>query len=129
LIKKSPSIKTLRNKLDAVFNAYIRERDGKCILSGSKEHLQCSHYYDKRAAPYLRWDSRNAHAMSQSIHFRHHHGRGADYALWMFQTYGMAFMENLGFDSNKKFIHTRQRLLYQNKRMALHGRVNDKKPS
>jgi len=102
-LKKLKSIKSLRNKLDKVFNEYIRTRDGKCILSKSKNKLQCSHYYDKKASPYLRWDERNAHAMTNKMHFKHHHGKAPNYSLWMFEKYGIEFMRKLYLDSEKKF--------------------------
>ena len=102
-VKKLPTIKRLRNKLDKVFNTYIKLRDGKCILSGVTEELQCSHYYDKRNSPFLRWDERNAHAMAKSIHFRHHHGKAPDYSLWMVKKYDIVFLEKLSIDSYKKY--------------------------
>jgi hypothetical protein len=97
--KRLPPIKRLRNKLDATFNEYIRVRDGRCIFTGTTENLQCSHYYDKGASPNLRWDERNAHAMNQTVHYKHHHGKGADYALWMFSNNSMEFMKQLAIDS------------------------------
>lgn len=108
--KKLLSIKSLRNKLDKEFNAYIRERDGKSILSGEKEGLVCSHYYGKRAVPYLRWDERNAHAMTKKEHWLHHHGREADYALWMFKHNAIKDMELLTKYSKKKIVYTREML-------------------
>ena len=123
--KKLPAIKTLRHKLDREFNLYIRERDGKCFLSGVTEELQCSHYYDKKASPYLRWDERNAHAMSNKVHFRHHHGKAPNYALKMFLTYGFEYMQALYEDSEKPFEAKREdyaRLItyYKQKREELH---------
>ena len=100
--KHLPKIKTLRNKLDQVFNTYIKLRDGACILTGEKENLSCSHYYDKKNNPYLRWDERNAHAMTIKKHWLHHHGKAPDYSLWMFKKYGIEFMEQLSIDANKK---------------------------
>ena len=105
--KKLPTITKLRKRLDAEFNAYIRERDGKCILSGGTTDLSCSHYYDKKASPNLRWDTRNAHAMTKSTHFVHHHGKAPHYALWMFKKYGMAFMKQLAIDADKSVVYTR----------------------
>jgi len=125
--KKLPSLKTLRNKLDKTFNAYIRERDKKCILSNKKDHLQCSHYYDYMQNPFLRWDERNAHAMTNKMHFKHHHGKAPDYAHWMYRKYGFGFMEQLYIDSKKTFIPSREfyneRIKYfEEKRRQLHGR-------
>lgn len=103
---KNKRLKRLRNKLDKLFNSYIKLRDGACILTGDTEGLQCSHYYDKKENPYLRWDERNAHAMANhkgnAVHFKHHHGKAPDYALWMFQHHTIKFMVILAIDANKK---------------------------
>jgi hypothetical protein len=122
--KKLPKISTLRNKLDAEFNAYIRKRDGKCILSKDKNKLVCSHYYGKRACPFLRWDERNAHAMTMKKHWLHHHGQEAVYAYWMYNKYGIKYMNKLYRDSRKKVNYTREDYLnminyYKNKRESL----------
>ena len=106
--KRLPKISSLRNKLDKLFNQYIRLRDGACILTGEKENLSCSHYYDKRNNPYLRWDERNAHAMTIKKHWLHHHGKAPDYALWMFKKYGIKFMGQLANDANKKVKYHRE---------------------
>jgi hypothetical protein len=105
--KHLPKLKTLRNKLDRLFNQYIRLRDGACILTGDTENLSCSHYYDKKNNPYLRWDERNAHAMTIKKHWLHHHGKAPDYALWMFKTYGFKFMYKLSNDANRKVKYKR----------------------
>lgn len=100
--RKKPLDIRLRNELDKIFNKYIKLRDKKCILSGVTTGLQCSHYYGKKYCLPLRWDERNAHAMSSKIHMKHHHDYEPDYALWMFKTYGMEFMVQLEIDSKKK---------------------------
>jgi len=122
--KKLPKISTLRNKLDNEFNTYIRERDGKCILSKDKIKLVCSHYYGKVARPILRWDERNAHAMSKKMHWKHHHGHEAEYANWMYNKYGIEYMNLLHEDSKLKINATREYLnemilYYQEKRKRL----------
>lgn len=110
--KRKPKSKLvkLRNKLDKVFNTYIKLRDGKCILTGDTEGLQCSHYYDKKENPYLRWDERNAHAMANhkgnAVHFKHHHGKAGHYALWMFEHHSLKFMKKLALDADKQKTYT-----------------------
>lgn len=106
--KKLPKIKTLRNRLDYEFNSYIRERDGKCILSNEKDKLVCSHYYGKHACPFLHWDERNANAMTMKMHWLHHHGHEADYAHWMYNHHNIKFMNKLYRDSKKKVNYTRE---------------------
>jgi hypothetical protein len=102
--------RTIRNKLDKIFNTYIKLRDGQCILTGDTEGLQCSHYYDKKENPYLRWDERNAHAMANhkgnAVHFKHHHGKAGHYALWMFKNNSLRFMEKLAIDADKQKKYT-----------------------
>jgi hypothetical protein len=125
--KKLPKISTLRDKLDKEFNTYIRERDGKCILSDDKNKLVCSHYYGKVASPILRWDERNAHAMTMKMHWKHHHGHEAEYAYWMYNKYGIKFMNKLYKDSLVKIEYTREDYLnlikyYQNKREMLRNK-------
>jgi hypothetical protein len=122
--KKLPKISSLRNKLDKEFNTYIRERDGKCILSKDKNKLVCSHYYGKVACPILRWDERNAHAMSMKMHWKHHHGHEAEYANWMYNQYGIEYMNLLHEDSKRKIEYCREDYIlmisyYQNKRKEL----------
>jgi len=80
--KKLPSIAQLIKKVDAVFNPYIRLRDGACVICGSTESLQCSHYYGKKAHPAVRWATWNAHAMCASCHYKHHNGHEDAYAKW-----------------------------------------------
>jgi hypothetical protein len=127
--KHLPKLTALRNKLDKLFNKYIRLRDGACVLTSEKENLSCSHYYDKKNNPYLRWDERNAHAMTIKKHWLHHHGKAPDYALWMFKTYGFKFMAKLAKDANRKVKYKRVdyiRLieLYTNKLESLKEKQN-----
>lgn len=105
--KHLPKISRLRNKLDKLFNQYIRLRDGKCILTEETENLSCSHYYDKKNNPALRWDERNAHAMTIKTHWKHHHGKAPDYSLWMFKNYGLDFMIILAHDANRQVKYKR----------------------
>lgn len=128
--KKIISLKTLRNKLDKLFNTYIVLRDKKCILTGDTIGLQCSHYYDKKESPFLRWDERNAHAMANhkgnAVHFKHHHGKAPHYALWMFKHHDMKFMIKLAKDADKKKEYTRNDYIklinyYQSKLEKLSG--------
>jgi hypothetical protein len=93
--KKLVSIKSLRKKLDTEFNAYIRERDKKCILCGSTKKLQCSHFYGKHARPATRWNTYNAYAMCASCHFKHHHGLEADYAIKLIELFGLENIKHL----------------------------------
>lgn len=65
-MKKKPSLKSLRNKLDLLFSAWIRKRDanehgmGRCITCGQYRLLQCGHF-TRRQHTAGRWDEHNAH--------------------------------------------------------------------
>jgi 5-methylcytosine-specific restriction endonuclease McrA len=85
--KKGPSVKTARDKADTAFSLYIRVRDGACVICGSTEALQCSHFYGKKARPAVRYHERNAHAMCARCHLRHHKHDPEIYADWMRKNY------------------------------------------
>lgn len=121
--KKLPSIKRLRNKLDALFNKYVRERDGKCIVCGSTEKLCCSHFYGKCARPATRWDTDNAYAMCSACHYRHHHGTEADYAVILFGKYGESFMVDL---MNKSLVQVNYTREDYNNMIAKYKALNEK---
>lgn len=93
--KKAESISKIRDKIDKVFNEYIRLRDGACVICGNIESLQCSHYWGKKARPAVRWDELNAHAMCAKCHFLHHHGHEAIYADFMYTQYGKGKVDEL----------------------------------
>jgi hypothetical protein len=91
--KKEPKDRTIKEKLylerkytiraDNAFAKYIRAKEKYCIICGSSENIQCSHYYVKKAHKSVRWDERNAHAMCASCHYRHHKIGEQEYAEWM----------------------------------------------
>lgn len=108
--KKAESISKIRDKIDKAFNEYIRLRDGACIICGSTESLQCSHYWGKKARPAVRWCELNAHAMCAKCHFLHHHGHEAVYAEFMYNQYGFKKMDMLTVESTKPSKLNRQEL-------------------
>ena len=92
-------------KADRYFNKFIVLRDGKCILCGSVESGQCSHYYGKRACPATRYDEDNAHRMCSACHLRHHKIDNQVYSNWMRHHYSEAKLDALeckaGLDGSK----------------------------
>ena len=86
--------KRLEDKLDKACREYVLRRDRKCILCGSMDVLQNSHYI-KRGHHALRWNLYNQHAMCRRCHFRHHHGYEYLYAEFMHKTYGQDVMDEL----------------------------------
>lgn len=78
-------------RCDSVFGKYIRARDKACIICGSQEKLECSHFYTKRSHEVVRWNEKNAHAMCSACHVRHHNIDQVTYTVWMQETYGEQF--------------------------------------
>lgn len=57
-------------KLDRIFSEYIRKRDGRCVVCGSTENLQCGHLFS-RVAYSTRWDEENAYCQCRSCNMMH----------------------------------------------------------
>lgn len=60
---KKVTLPKLKQKLQELFNTYIRKRDeGKpCISCGKNKPLQAGHYYPIQGYDYLRYDEDNVH--------------------------------------------------------------------
>jgi hypothetical protein len=84
--KKNP-IPAAIKRADRWFNKFICLRDKRCIISGETSNLQCSHFYGKKACPNVRYDEINAHAMSQSTHYKHHKFDDGMYFDWIRDNY------------------------------------------
>ena len=82
-------------RADRWYDKYIVLRDKKCIICGSEENGQCSHYYGKRACPELRYDHDNTHRMCKACHCRHHKVDDHAYCNWMRHHYTEAKLNKL----------------------------------
>lgn len=51
----------LVKKLDTYFSKWIRARDGRCVVCGTTERLNCGHLFS-RIAYSTRWSELNCHA-------------------------------------------------------------------
>lgn len=62
-MKKAKTLPKLKAELQAVFNAYIRQRDKDkpCISCGEFKELQAGHFYSVRGYDGLRYDEDNCH--------------------------------------------------------------------
>jgi len=85
------AFKKQRLRLDDAFSKFIRARDGRCVICGSTEALQCSHVFTKNAHGAVRWDEMNAHAMCAKCHTIHHRTDPGIYIEWMIEHYGDAY--------------------------------------
>lgn len=72
--KKLPSIKKLKDKLDDVFQMYIRERDGwKCCVCGKvllkdRTNMHAGHFISRKEHS-TRWDERNVNSQCKYHNF------------------------------------------------------------
>lgn len=71
MAKKSER-KRLVERLDKAFGDYIKARDGKCVVCGSTENLQCGHLFS-RVAYSTRWNPANAYCQCRSCNLVHEH--------------------------------------------------------
>lgn len=85
--KKTPR-QILVAKLDKVFSLYIRARDGRCVLCGKTDSLQCGHVFS-RVAYSVRWDERNAYCQCSGCNLWHEYDPYPFYTWWQ-ERYGMA---------------------------------------
>ena len=97
-------------KCDEIFSLYIRYRDRKCVLCGSVENLQCSHYFTKKSHAAVRWYEVNAHAMCDKCHCRHHNQGEHEYSMWILDKYGRGMIDLLEQKAYSEKSYTLQEL-------------------
>ena len=101
-MKKKPSLKTLRNKLDRVFSEYIRKRDAnrngyvRCVTCGREHHWREGHagHFIKRQYLATRYDPRNCHFQDAYCN-TYRGGALIEYTLFMQKTYGQEVIDEL----------------------------------
>lgn len=95
LVKTYPQIKA---NLDEVFNAYIRKRDGKCLMGemwgGCGGYLTCGHVIPKAGHLRIRWDERNAFGQCGG-HNKAHVYDNSRYNAWFYKNYGHDLWDEL----------------------------------
>ena len=101
---KKKTLKSLRNRLDAVFSVFVRTRGvdlhgyNVCVSCGRKIPWQdgdAGHYY-RRQHTGTRFDPRNVHFQCKSCNgFRA--GNVASYARYMYATYPQSDLDDLDF--------------------------------
>ena len=73
-------------KADREFSLYIRARDKKCLVCGSKEYLQVSHFWGRLNSA-VRYDEENCITLCAGCHFFYENekqGRYRDFMLkWL----------------------------------------------
>lgn len=92
--------KKLIQKLDTVVSLIVRARDGKCVICGSTQRLQCSHLI-KRGRLATRFDLDNCSCNCASCNWRHN-SYPEYYTEW--------FLEHKGNELYSKLIEQSQQL-------------------
>jgi hypothetical protein len=93
--KKSNPISAAIKRADRWFNKFIVLRDKRCVICGSTDMGQCSHYYGKKACPSTRYDEDNAHRMCGKCHMHHHRFDDHMYDNWMRANYSSEALDTL----------------------------------
>lgn len=83
---KKHSRKWLVRNLDQVFSRYIRARDQRCVLCGTKEDLTCGHVFS-RVAYSTRWDEENSFAQCLNENLTHEYDP-YPFLLWYQNKFG-----------------------------------------
>jgi hypothetical protein len=97
-----PSRKSLVRALDKAVSEYIRARDGKCVVCGSREHLQNGHLFT-RVNYSTRWDigpDGNCRAQCRSCNMRHEYDP-YPYMIWYIKTHGQESLDALHLRHNR----------------------------
>ena len=76
----------LIRELDVQTSRIVRRRDQRCVTCGTRQGLQCSHFYPRRYIA-VRFDLRNCHAMCAGCN-RRHNADPAPYLSYMLERYG-----------------------------------------
>ena len=95
--------KKLVAELDRVFSLYIRKRDGRCVLCGTTERLQCGHLFS-RTAYSTRWHTANAHGQCAKHNLMHEHDAWPFYS-WFIHKFGREKFEQMhvAYNTPRKF--------------------------
>jgi hypothetical protein len=80
-------------ELDRYTSLIVRGRDGRCVTCGTRQGLQCSHFYSRRYLS-VRFDLRNCNAMCAGCNRRHNRDR-RPYERYMRKAYGPAVVAEL----------------------------------
>ena len=80
-------------ELDKYTSIIVRRRDRRCVTCGSRQALQCSHFYSRRYLS-IRFSLVNCNAMCPRCNRRHNCDR-RPYEEYMLKTYGPSALAEL----------------------------------
>lgn len=74
-----------KKKADELFSQYVRARDGRCVMCGKTNALQCAHIIG-RMNHRLRYDPQNAITLCYACHIHFAHKEPIAFTRWLEQT-------------------------------------------
>src|SRR5438045_3702306 len=83
----------LKKKLDTLVSLIVRKRDGKCVMCGSDQRLQCGHVFS-RVHLSTRWDLENCHTQCASCNYKHELDAWP-YYRWFISKFGQKRFDDL----------------------------------
>jgi hypothetical protein len=95
---KKPKPGVLIKKVDDLVSKIVIARDRRCVVCGSTQQLECSHWIG-RAHKGVRWDLRNCSANCNRCNYEHsnrafEHGLSG-YTIWMYRHHGQPVLQEL----------------------------------
>ena len=110
---KTPSVSTLKKRLDRIFSEYIRRRDARTNPNGYVSCCSCgqvAHWKQMDAGHYIsrkhnttRYHPKNVHAQCRQCN-RYDEGNKSGYSLFLTRAYGpgiIAALDHLGHQSKR----------------------------
>lgn len=91
-MKRNP-IKTWHNKVKVLYSLYIRKRDGKCVVCGSRDRLQNGHFFS-HVSQSTRYNDLNCNTQCSGCNYLHEHDT-YPYTRWFIKKYGLAQYDRL----------------------------------
>ena len=118
---KSP--KVLKERLDLVFSAHVRKRDGRCLMGemwgGCNGPIQAGHVVSRRHLA-TRWEEKNVFGQCRSHNYQHTFNPNL-YIAWYTKTFGADQYEEIVRLSRTTFKPTRawleERIAYYEARL------------
>jgi hypothetical protein len=107
-MSKPKSVRSyIENTLDPLFSKYIRLKYSskgfcKCVTCGAFKHwkeMDCGHFVGRQFLQ-TRWDEKNVGPQCTRCN-RHESGRGAQFALYLQERYGLGIVEELNRKSKR----------------------------
>ena len=90
---KKTDRKKLIKRLDSIVREIVLLRDGRCVICGKLDNLQCGHLIT-RGKHSVRWDLKNCHVQCSGCNLKHEFYPEI-YTQWFLNKYGLVEYEAL----------------------------------